>query len=115
MAAQDLPPLWRARAAELAPYAPSAATAFETAAAELEAKLRSEEEALLPPDDASAESGLSTRRLAQLRAGGQLPNHGTAARPLYRRGDLPRRVAKVPQAYDVAADAARLLGRRPHA
>ncbi len=104
---------WRQEAEVLRGYgSDGAAAAAERHAAELEAAVRADADELLPPEAAAAESGLSTRRLAQLRASGALPNHGTPARPLYRSADLPRKARKaVAGGYDPAADAAALLRR----
>lgn len=88
----DLPGTWRDEAARLrSRYARDDLAALaEAHAAELEAALREAEDALLPPAVAAKES-LSERSLRARRAAGHLKNHGTEARPLYRRGDLPRR------------------------
>ena len=88
----DLPAPWRARADELEPYAPAAAAAFRTAAAELEAALQATADELLPPAESSTASGLSKRRLRELEAEGKLKNYGRRGRPLYRAADLPRRL-----------------------
>lgn len=85
---------WRERGDELDPYAPAAAEAFRTAAAELEAALQAAEDELLPPAQAVPESGSSARTLRDHVAKGTLKNYGKRGAPLYRRGDLPRRRAK---------------------
>ena len=77
---------WRDRGDDLDAYAPAAAAAFRTAAAELETALQAEEEELLPPAESSAESYLSKRRLRELEAEGKLKNYGRKGAPLYRRG-----------------------------
>ena len=87
----ELATRWRTRGDELDPYAPAAAAAFHTAAAELEAALQAAEDELLPPAEASTESGLSKRRLRELSAEGKLENVGRKGAPRYRRGDLPMR------------------------
>ena len=93
-APSELSVSWRGRGDELDPYAPAAAAAFRTAASERETALQAAEDALLPPAEASTESGLSKRRLRELEAEGKLENHGRKGAPRYRRGDLPSRRAR---------------------
>lgn len=112
MLTSDLSAAWRARAAELRRYAPAAAEAFEAAAEELAAALIEGEGELLTLAEASRESGYSERRLREKLSNGDLPQAGRKHAPRIRRGDLPRRQKKGPAAsYDVAKDAAELLGR----
>jgi len=101
---------WRARADELEPYAAPAAVAYRTAAAELDAALRTAEDELLAPADASRESGLSERRLRELRSEGRLADHGTPGRPKYRRGELPRRARGGAGGWDAEAHVRRIVG-----
>jgi hypothetical protein len=107
-----LPGAWRSRAADLEPYATSAAEAFRVAADELEEALRVAEDEELTLSEAAAASGYSERRLREMLADETLPQAGRKGRPRIRRADLPRK----PQAsgggsYDVDADADSLVGR----
>jgi hypothetical protein len=92
----DLPATWRDRAAELDPYAPPAAEAFRTAAAELEATLRAAADEELTLAEAAAESGYSAERLRRKVAGGEIPNAGRKGAPRIRRADLPRKATERP-------------------
>lgn len=106
--------MWLARAADLEPYAAPAAEAFRAAAAELDSALQAAEDELLTPSEAARVSGLSKRRLRELRAAGKLCDHGRSGRPRYRRGDLPvrRQSVDVPAGgYDVEGDVAALTAR----
>ena len=85
----------------------------EAHAVELEEAIRSAEDALLPPAEASTESGLSKRRLRELEAEGQLRNHGRKGKPLYKRGDLPMRSkgrADTSGGFDAASHIAGIIG-----
>lgn len=86
-----LPPAWRARAAELEPFASGAAAAFRQAADELEEAIRQAEDAELTLAEASRESGLAQRTLRLKVASGVIPNAGRKGAPRIRRRDLPRR------------------------
>lgn len=110
MSPSDLLDAWRTRADELEPYAQPAAVAFRQAADELEESLRAAEDQLLPPADAARESGLSERTLRDHRARGQLADHGTPGRPLYRRGELPRRARGGGGAWDAETHVAGIMG-----
>jgi hypothetical protein len=102
---------WRGEAASLERYGDSpAATACRLHAAELEAAIGAALDDLLAPADAAELAGVSERTLRNWRATGRLDNHGTDARPLYRRGDLPARGGAPgrPGGYDPAADARRI-------
>lgn len=113
---------WRARARDLAPYAPAAAIAFTRAAEELEAALRLQECEVLSLSAAARESAYSRDHLARLIRDGKIPNAGRRSAPRIRRADLPRKpssggivspvAASDGQQYDPRADARILLGRR---
>jgi hypothetical protein len=77
---------WRARAAELEPYAPAAATAFETAARELATAINAYENEPLSLDEAARWSGYSTSQIRRLFPGQQTIPRGWLPRK-------PRRVA----------------------
>lgn len=77
---------WRARAVDLAPYAPAAATAFETAARELATAIDAYENEPLTLDEAAAWSGYSTSQIRRLFPGQQTVPRGWLPRK-------PRRVA----------------------
>jgi hypothetical protein len=77
---------WHARAAELAPYAPSAAAAFETAARELATAIDAYENEPLTLDEAAGWSGYSTSQIRRLFPGQQTVPRGWLPRK-------PRRVA----------------------
>lgn len=111
----DLPALWRDRANELEPYAAPVATAFRSAAAELEAALRADGDETLTLANAAAASGYSERRLRELLAEGALPNAGGRGRPRIRRGDLPKRGPRKQlgsgNGYDAVRDAMNIIGK----
>ena len=90
-APSELSARWRTRGDELDPYAPAAAAAFRTAAAELEEELQAEKEDLLSPAEAVPFSGSSARTLRDHVARGSLKNYGKKGSPLYKRGELPTR------------------------
>ena len=104
---------WRERAATFRAHAcEPAARAYEMAAAELEAELRTGLEESLSLAEAAVESGYSRRRLRELVADGSLPNAGRKGAPRIRRADLPRRVqAAQVDSYNPAADARNLAAR----
>ena len=87
-----LPERWRTRAAELKPYAPSAAQAYTDAAAELELRLQSSDDAKLKLRAAARECGYTAEHLGRMVRDGQLRNYGRKNAPLVRRGDLPKKV-----------------------
>ncbi|MFO7894801.1 MAG: helix-turn-helix domain-containing protein [Longimicrobiales bacterium] len=110
---EQLPRRWRRRAADLRPYAPPAAQAFEAAADDLADALQAAADELLTPSDAADYAGVTERTLRTWRADGRITNHGTDGRPLYRRGELPRTpsTSDTPDiGYDPAADARSLAG-----
>lgn len=113
MQVSDLPGHWREHATGLRGFAAEgAATAFESAANELEEALRSSEGEELTVPEAAQVSGYSERRLRELLAEGSLPNAGAKGRPRVRRGDLPWKPATNGAAgYDVDADADQLVER----
>lgn len=76
---------WRARAAELEPYAPAAATAFETAARELATAIDAHENEPLTLEEAARWSGYSTSQIRRL-----FPRQQTIPR-----GWLPRKPHRV--------------------
>jgi len=92
----ELVAAWRARAEELKPYAPAAAHAFETASIELEQALLMAAAEPLKLRDAALESGYSVDHLARLIRQGKLRNAGRPNAPRVRRGDLPRKSARLP-------------------
>lgn len=113
MAAPNLAASWRARAEDLERFAPSAAEAFRACAEELEQEIRARADQLVDQAEAARLSGLSTRRIRDLEAGGHLRNFGRKGAPRYRVGDLPVRRGPDRQGggYDPEADADELLGR----
>jgi hypothetical protein len=113
----DLPAAWRDHAVRLRPFAPSAAHAFDVAAAQLERSLTEADETLLTLGEAARASGYSSDHLGRLVRAGRIPNAGRRYAPRIRRRDLPRRaraaVADAAQAvYDAGADARKLVSRR---
>lgn len=109
MTATDLPSEWRTRAEGLARFAPAAAEAFKSAAEDLEEALIAASCELLPPTEATKVS-LSKRRLRELEAEGKLQNYGKKGAPLYRRGELPRRVPGEAGGFDPASHVAAITG-----
>lgn len=93
-----LPVEWKARAKNLRQWAGAseAAKAWETAAAELEAVLSTEEDQLLDLQQASATSGYSADHLGRLVRQGRIPNAGRQNAPRIRLADLPRKPGYVP-------------------
>jgi hypothetical protein len=91
----ELAAAWRDRAASLRRYAPEAANAFEDAAGELEAILRDTGAELLTLEAAARECGYSADHLGRLVKAGRLANLGKSGAPKVRRGELPRKPAKV--------------------
>lgn len=91
MSPLGLPQLWRARAAEIEPYAPGVAAAFQRAASELEMEWANYQNEALTLDQAESESHYSRSRLADLVRTGVIPNVGKPGAPLVRRADLPKR------------------------
>jgi len=110
-ALEQLAGQWRAHAQELRSWGGDAsATALERAAADLEAALAREQDALLTLEQAAQESGYSADHLRHLVAEGTVPNAGRRGAPRVRRGDLPTRPGKARSAqYDPDADALQLL------
>ena len=107
---------WRERATELRTWAAAegSALALEGCARELEDAIRAAEDETLTVTQAASESGYSERRLRELLAAGKLPNAGKPGASRIRRADVPRKPKAHGQAvaaYDVAADAAKLVGR----
>lgn len=82
---------WRERAEALRDYAPPAATAYEKAAAELEAELNREANEALNLREAAKESGYHEDSLGRLVRQGRVPNVGRPNAPKIRRRDLPKR------------------------
>lgn len=110
---------WRKDAVLLRQYRNNQqAESLEDRAAELEALLHEEENALLSLAEAAGVTGYSTDHLGRLVRQGRLPNAGTKHRPRIRHGDLPRRPRRQPIAgasadlYDPTADARSLASRR---
>ena len=98
---------WRSEAGVLERCGASEAAATTwTRANELEATLREHGESLLGLEEASTESGYSTRRLRELVNAGELPNRGRKGAPRFRRADLPRkRSASGSGGFDAEAEA----------
>lgn len=114
MTVAELAAAWQTRAATLDRYAPPAAAAFRTAAAELAEALRDGADELLSLGQAAAESGYSPRRLRELLADGSIPQAGRRGAPRIRRADLPRRARRTTStAYDPADDARELMANTP--
>jgi hypothetical protein len=111
--ASDLPTAWRARAAEIRPYARAAAAAFRRAAQELEQALRSDADDTLTLSEAAQESGYSADRLRHMLADGVIPQAGRKGSPRIRRADLPRKPRPTAEAFDATAVARRVLRRMP--
>ena len=86
----ELPAAWRTRAADLAPYAPAAATAFEAAAQELIQTIDAYENEPLTLEQAAAWSGYSTSQIRRL-----FPGQQTVPR-----GWLPKKPRKLAPAVD---------------
>jgi len=83
---------------------------LERAAADLDAALAREQDALLSLEQAAQESGYSADHLRHLVADGTVPNAGRRGAPRVRRGDLPTRPGKARSStYDPDADAVRIL------
>lgn len=117
----DLAATWRAHAATLRAFgAAPQAEAVERCAAQLEAALAADADAVLTLAEAVLASGTPERTLRAMLADGRLVNRGRKGKPLIRRADLPHRPAKpapeaaagAPRPYDVAADALALLRRQ---
>lgn len=104
----------RAKATDLAAYAPDPARTCEKVATDLEADFRAWWLAGLTVGEAAKESGYSEERLREMARDGILPHHkteGTKGHLSIARCDLPRR-PKPPES-TVASLEARLLGKRP--
>jgi len=108
---EELAGQWRARAQELRSWGGDApAKALERAAADLDAALAREQDALLSLEQAAQESGYSADHLRHLVADGTVPNAGRRGAPRVRRGDLPTRPGKARSStYDPDADAVQIL------
>jgi hypothetical protein len=92
---EELVAAWRDKAASLRRYAPGVANAWDDAAGELEASLRSTGADLLTLEAAARECGYSADHLGRLVKRGKLTNHGREHAPKVRRVDLPRKPSKV--------------------
>lgn len=79
---------WRDRAAELAPFAPAAAVAFQEAANDLEA-WDIDTDASVSLKEAHEIGGYSVDHLQRLVSSEQLENVGRRGRPRIRRSDVP--------------------------
>lgn len=113
----ELPERWRQAADMLRGYgAEPQAVALERCAEDLERTLVGQAGVLLTLAEAARCCGYSADHLGRLVRRGVLPNLGRPHRPLVRRGDLPKKPAKVagagPALYDVAADARALSAGR---
>jgi len=93
-----LPGEWKAQARNLRRWASAdeAATAWETAASELEEALTHEADQLLDLTRAAAVSGYSSDHLGRLIRQGQIPNSGRRHAPRIRLSDLPRKPGHTP-------------------
>jgi hypothetical protein len=111
---ENLPRLWSERAAQLKPYAPAAAQAFETAAVELEQALAAADSETLTLIEAARLSGLTRGHLGDLIRAGKLPNAGRKGKPLIRRADLPafRKPEQKPRRSVGAAELTGIITRR---
>ncbi len=105
----DLASTWRARAEQLRPYSPPAATAFEEAAADLERELHSLQGEPLTLVQAEAESGYSADYLGKLVRKGKIPNAGRPNAPKILRRDLPRKASRLPSSVPTV----KLVGATP--
>jgi hypothetical protein len=85
----DLPAAWRDHAVRLRPFAPSAAHAFDVAAAQLERSLTEADETLLTLGEAARASGYSSDHLGRLVRAGRIPP--TRPAPASARGCCRRR------------------------
>lgn len=106
-----LPDIWRARAAELEPYAPPAAAAFREAAANLEKSMTDTLFEVLDLHDASIESGYSPGHLRRLLREGAVANAGTKGAPRIIRRNLPRKPGTAPVPEVIVAATQRTLAR----
>jgi excisionase family DNA binding protein len=112
----ELSTRWRVKAAELRPYAPPAAQAFEDCARDLDEALRDANEQLLSLEQAAFTTGYSGDHLRRLARNGRLPAVRRGRRLFFRTDQLPRKPAAVDAAsgvhYDPIADARRVAARR---
>jgi len=109
MSVRGLARTWRERADQLRPYATAAASAFENAAAELEAAVAEEQATALSLEEAAEESGYSPDHLGRLVREGKIPNAGKKNAPRILRRLLPRK----PAALRDAAQDLTLVGATP--
>lgn len=93
--------LWRARADEVEPYSPPAATAIRTCADELERQQKMDDSDTVSPTEAALWSGYDVDSIGRMIREGKLTNHGNKNRPKVRRSDLPRKPGH--RALDMAA------------
>jgi hypothetical protein len=119
VALRDLPGRWREQAGSLEHYgAPGNAATLRAAAAQLEAALRSSDDAPLTLAQAAAVSGYSEDHLARQLREQKIPNVGRPRAPRIRTADLPRKPRAIALAgavlYDAGADARSLLAARLH-
>jgi hypothetical protein len=98
-AIQELPAVFRRRAADLRRWgaAEGAATAWECAALELEEALRRNDDEPLTLAQAATESGYSADHLGREIARSKIPNAGRRNAPRVRRGDLPKKPGALPR------------------
>ncbi|HYW33009.1 MAG TPA: hypothetical protein VE869_16025 [Gemmatimonas sp.] len=87
----NLPVVWRDRADQIEPYAPTVAKALRDCASELEASLRVDAAELVSPAEAAIYSNYSADRIGKMIREEKLKNYGTKRRPKVRRADLPRK------------------------
>jgi hypothetical protein len=88
---RDLVARWRLHAAEIEPYAGSAAGAFRSAADQLAIALDSTDREALTLEEAAADSGYSADHLGRLLREQKIPNAGRAHAPRILRRDLPQK------------------------
>jgi hypothetical protein len=88
---ENLPHVWRERAAQLRDWGGSSEVAqlWERAAAELEQALQTAGGQTLTLKEAAEVCGLTTGYLGDMVRAGKLPNAGRKHAPRVRRGDLP--------------------------
>lgn len=89
---------WRERAGTLRAHAAEgAALAYEVAADQLDAALRTQSDELLTLEEASAESGFTADHLGREVRSARIPNAGRRGAPRIRRSDLPRKAGALPR------------------
>lgn len=104
MTPELLPTVWRDRAKSLRELALEAvARAYERAAHDLEEALANDEGELMTLQEAAEASGYSADHLGRMVRNGTIQNAGRHGAPRIRVGDLPRKVARAPDAPQIDA------------